>query len=464
MRYRFACLFLGLALVGGAACDDSYASFLDAVPIPDQQHQTVDVYLAVDGLSREAFDLARGRGAFATYADGDFITPFPGTSDYAWTRILRTGSLPGYEIQHFDPQRNRMEKKGLTGVVEHPVREGLAGSFACYGKFDFLGDGYLWMARGYSDPEAALPGTLDALFATLLRRTRQTPTFLAYLLNVDVIGHKGGLDKSVAALVEVDRRIQEFKRRHPGKFRFTLFGDHGNAHRKARLVDPVAMLREVGIDPVESLAPSPVTVEAVPVVHVRVTYVSLHTSLALAAEVARRASSHRDVDLAVAALASPGEELQGRRFGIWRQGQGFFFWRRGDGSLVFEEPARFAALGVALPGADRTGGQALVLSDAEARAATADGPYPDLFYRVATAFTHPAARFPANVLLSLPEDVASFGFHVPGSGDGVAIDGFHGGLGRGGSVSVLASEAMIPAGSVRADDLLTLFPALGERR
>jgi hypothetical protein len=199
------------------------------------------------------------------------------------------------------------------------------------------------------------------------------------------------------------------------------------------------------------------------VVHVRVTYVSLHTSLALAAEVARRASTHRDVDLAVAALAVEGDQAGARRFGIWRRGEGFFFWRRGDGSIVVEDPARFAALGVSLPGADRAGGQPLVLSDDEARAATAEGEHPDLFYRVATAFTHPAARFPASVLLSLPEDVASFGFHVPGSGDGVAIDGFHGGLGRGGSVSVLASEAMIPGRSVRADDLLTLFPALADR-
>jgi hypothetical protein len=64
------------------------------------------------------------------------------------------------------------------------------------------------------------------------------------------------------------------------------------------------------------------------------------------------------------------------------------------------------------------------------------------------------------VLLSLPDDVASFGFHVPGSGDGVAVDGFHGGLGRGGTVSVLASQTFAPPAVARADDLLQLLPGL----
>ena len=458
-------LLAALLTTAGPACDDSYGAFLDAVPIPDQHHETVEVYLAIDGLSREAFDLARQQGAFATFSHADLVTPFPGTSDYAWTRILRAGSLPGYEIQYFDPARNQLEKKGLGGVVEHPIREGLAGSFECYRRFDFLGDGYLWMARGYSDPEAALPGTLDNLFSLLVRRTRQQPAFLAYLLNVDVIGHKGGLDKSVAALVEIDRRIQTFKSEHRGKFRFTIFGDHGNAHRKARLVDPVGMLREAGVTPVESLSPAGSSaVEAVPVVHVRVTYVSLHTRDDMAAEVARRASRHRDVELAVASLGKGEDAADGQRFGIWRQGEGFFFWRRPSGGLLIEDARRFQSLGLKLPIARVSGDGSLAITDGEAFQISADSAYPDLFYRVATAFTHPAARFPGSVLLSLPEDVASFGFHIPGSGDGVAIDGFHGGLGRGGSLSVLASESMTPAPMVRSDDLVTMFPALGGPR
>jgi hypothetical protein len=41
------------------------------------------------------------------------------------------------------------------------------------------------------------------------------------------------------------------------------------------------------------------------------------------------------------------------------------------------------------------------------------------------------------------------------------VDGFHGGLSRGGSVSVLASQAFTPAPAVRSDDLVRLLPGLG---
>jgi hypothetical protein len=101
-----------------------------------------------------------------------------------------------------------------------------------------------------------------------------------------------------------------------------------------------------------------------------------------------------------------------------------------------------------------------VLGDGEAFAATIGGPYPDLFYRVATAFTDPTVQFPADVILSLRDDVASFGFHLPGTDDSLAVDGFHGALSRASSLSVVASQARSLPPVVRADDLRGLFPAL----
>jgi hypothetical protein len=79
---------------------------------------------------------------------------------------------------------------------------------------------------------------------------------------------------------------------------------------------------------------------------------------------------------------------------------------------------------------------------------------------VATAFTDPTARFPADVILSLRDDVASFGFHLPGTDDSLAVDGFHGALSRASSLSVVASQSRSLPPAVRADDLGALFPAL----
>jgi hypothetical protein len=208
------------------------------------------------------------------------------------------------------------------------------------------------------------------------------------------------------------------------------------------------------VQPVERLADGAGALQAVPVVHVRVTYVALHTRPDRAADVAAALSTQPEVDLAAADLGAVEIDGQrGRRFALYRAGEAFTFVHGADGQFLVDQPARWRALGLSLP----PGEGPARLDAAGAFAAGIDGQYPDLLYRVATAFTHPAVQHPAQVLLSLPDDVASFGFHVPGSGDGVAIDGFHGGLSRGGSVSVLASQSIEVPPVVRSDDLRVLL-------
>jgi hypothetical protein len=441
---------LALACLLALACDDGYGGFFTAVPVADTHPgRPTQVFLGIDGLSREAFSRARAGGAFRDYDVADLVTFFPGVSDYSWNRILRTGTTPGYESQYYDPQKNELVKAGLAGLIEHPLRQGLVDPLPCYGRFDFLGDGEAWMLDGYTDPEAALPATADALFAMLATRGRYQESFLAYLLNVDVISHHGGLERAVAMLAELDRRIQSFQSRHPGRFTFTILSDHGNAHQRATLIDPRDLLREVGVTPVESLGAG--ALEAIPIVHVRVNFVSVHTRPERAGEVAAHASRHAGVDLAAAQLGAD-------RFAVYRAGVPFVFRRGADGVVTVEDAPAWAALGVSLRG------ETARLDDAEAFAATATGRYPDLFHRVATAFTHPSVRFPPQVILSLRDDVASYGFHLPGSGDHLAIDGFHGALSRASSLSVIASQSASLPPLVRADDLATIFPALLSRR
>jgi hypothetical protein len=449
-----------LALLAG--CDTGYGGFLGAIPVVDQHpERPVEVFLGIDGLSRAAFDEARAAGAFRGFDHADLVTFFPGVSDYSWMRILRAGQMPGYEAQYYDPEKNELMSPGLTGVLEHPLRQGIADPLPCFRRFDFLGDGDLWMLSGYANPEGALPATLDALFDFVATRGRSQPTILAYLMNVDVVSHHGGFPRAVAMLVEIDRRIREFKARHPGRFDFTLFADHGNAHLPAELIDPRDLLREVGVASVEALG-DPAALEAIAIVHVRVNFVSLHTRHG--AEVAARTSRHRWVDLAATPLP-PGEDggVPTARYGLFRQGTLHAFGRRPGGGWVVEDAPGWRRLGVELgPYTDAAG--VARLSDAESFAATAGGSYPDLFQRVATAFTDPTVRFPADVILSLHDDVASFGFHIPGTGDERAVDGFHGALSRASTLSVVASESHELPAAVRADDLVRLFPAIGPRR
>ncbi len=444
-----------------AGCDAPYQQFLGSIPTNEiDPDQPADVFLGIDGLSRQAFDSARARGAFAGYDAADLVTTFPGTSDYAWTRTMRAGAIGGYELQYFDSERNAMQNDGLEGLADHPLKEGIVGTLPCYARFDFLGNGDTWQVDSYLDPAAAFRPTLDAMFDTIAARARTKLRVLAYLLNIDVMGHLGGLDQTVDMLVELDRRIREFQNGSRRKIRFTLFADHGNAHIPSRMVDPKQILIDAGVTPIDSIpaTPTPGRLEAVPVVHTRVSYAAVHTAGRNDAEIAARTSTHPDVDLSVARLPAAADGTA--RYGVWRAGKGHSFRRDAAGTITVETPAAWGWLALDFtPWLDATTGAA-VFADRDAFEATRTGPYPDIFYRVATAFSDPAAKFPADVLLSMPDDVASFGFTVPGAGEIRAAAGFHGSLTRAATLSVVASQAFNLPAAVRTDDLADMFPAM----
>lgn len=452
---------LAALLVYTVACDASYGEFLNTVPIQDERAnatQPTHVFLGVDGISRQAFDLAREQGAFAGWHAADWISVFPAVSDYAWTRMLAADPMPGYETQYYDPHNKVLHNKGLAGVAEHPFSQGLLNPLSCWSRFDYLGNGELWTVKGYLDPEAAFPPTAAEMFTVLERLGRTQAVALAYLMNVDVVSHSGGLPKAVAMLVELDRQITAFQQRHPGRFTFTMFGDHGNAHKQAELVDPNQLLREVGVTSVDVLD-DVTTLQAIPIVHVRVNFVSVHTHADMAAEVARRSSTHRWVDLAAV-------DLGDARYAVYKDGTALSFARRPDGAFLVTDPAAWdellgsnlAALCEASGCADNT----LALDDDRSFAVTHSSRYPDAFHRIATAFTDGSAQNPPQIILSMPDDVSSFGFHLPGGGDHAAIDGFHGALTRGSSLSVMASQSHELPPALRAETLLKLFPELRE--
>jgi len=458
---RATALVLCAAGLSTPACDGSYQAFLDGVPVAAADQDTpVQVFLGIDGMSQQAFELARTRGAFASWNVAPLVTPFPGTSDYSWTRTLRAGALGGYEVEYYDAAANQLEGQGLAGVAEHPLREGIVEPFDCYRRFDFVGDGETWQARSYLDPMGTLRTTLDALFDTVAGRARTKRTVLAYIMTADVVSHMEGVDQAAWVLVELDRRIREFKASQKQRFAFVLFADHGNAHIASELVQPRDVLREVGVEPVDALSGQGDPLEAVPIVHVRVNYVALHTTTVRAAEIAERSSSSRHVDLAVAPLAAP-DDSGTARFGVWRHGERFVFARSENGDITVEDPERWSWLGVDLTPFTAADHATARLGDRQAFALTLAGPYPDLFYRVATAFSNPAARYPASVLWSMPDDVASIGFEVPLSGQIRANAGFHGSLSRASTMSVVASDTSALPAALRSDDLADLFPMLG---
>lgn len=444
------------------ACDWEQFALLNGIPLRGDpaDNPVVRVYLGLDGAAYSALADARAQGAFAdeTWRAAPFIAMFPATSDASWSRILRS-KVRGYEYQHYDPNQDAIVNNGYLGLLKHalPAFES-RGSDApdYYEHFDYYANGYLNSYWNYQETDLSYAESLDGLFYLLEGYAETRDVVTAYFLELDALGHMQTRAQTVEALLSLGRRIKQFKRHHPERqFMFTLYSDHGMDFIKAAPQELVRFsdeLRSVDVEPVESFAQGRATqrIFAVPIIHTRVSYLGLHTEKTMAAEVAQRASLSPTIDLAVAAL---GEAAGLAWLGVWRNGNELarFGYDRANDAYTLRGDA--LALDLDLP-------LDTPLSDEAVFTASASGSYPDLLYRVRTAFEPVSVDFPPQVLVSFKRPFASMGFEIPGEANEIASEGFHGGLDAGGSMGMLLTEERDLPPAVRSDMFLDLFPQL----
>ena len=251
-----------LALTG---CDWELYHLYNSLPMPDAANppDPVYVYLAVDGLDLEAAQWAIDEGAYpeSRWALSANIPMFPALSPSSWTRILQTEPLPGYEYEYYDAERDKVVNYGDWGIITHiaPPVETVGFETAAYFRaFDHHANGYLDILSIYANPFLTFGQSLDDVFYILDGRTQDSPTFAAYFPQIDILGHSH--DPVV----------------------FTLFSDHGMnfaptpPDRLLRLDDEMERL---GITVASSLEEwqGQDALAAVPILHSRVTSISLHT-------------------------------------------------------------------------------------------------------------------------------------------------------------------------------------------
>ncbi|MBF5041957.1 alkaline phosphatase family protein [Aggregicoccus sp. 17bor-14] len=497
-RARRLALLAGLLALPLAGCDWDQFALLNSVPVHGDPgaNPEVQVFLAVDGLSydtvqdaaRQDRSLREALGPGGGWSAAPFVSMFPATSDASWSRILRTPRESGYEYQYYDPVGDEVKRAGLPGLATHALPEFPAAPLLegppYYRAFDSYADGYLSTLWSYRDSEGALGDALDNLFFLLPRRGEFAHTFTGYLLEVDAMGHIQHKEDVTRAFLQVWRRIQDFKKKHPERrYVFTLLSDHGMDFQRARgpeLLDFESLMPGLGLTPVKRLAEGRGTgqVYAIPIIHTRVSYLALHTDPELSEEVARRASTLNAVDVALArasprpdiAALLPGVALEW--YGLWRNGKVLvsFGYDPAQNRYYLPSDGKYGELGVKLNahgGDDASGedGKAppfSVHTDEELFALTRDAKYPDLFFRARTALQPLSVEYPAQVLLSFRRPYASAGFKLPGGANEIASEGFHGALDAGSSRGTLLTEARALPSTVRSDSVMALFPALRE--
>ncbi len=457
-------LFVATALAL-CACDWDQAALLDAIPRSGSRAQ-MEVYLAVDGVSREALEVARSRGAFADFEVSTLVPMYPATSDASWSRLLHAPPIAGYEYTYFDPATDKVMHPGLEGLAGHAIPPAERDAdFPYYRAFDMHGEGYGDALQGYADPEAAFAERLDNLFVTLGGRVGQADVFTAYILEMDVVAHGEGIEAMVQMLETLSRRMAKFQGDHPGvDVRFTLMSDHGSDHvAKARVVSSGELLKRVGVTPVDSLAAGS-AVEgpwAVAEEHSRTTYGVAHTPPEWIEEVARRISTDETIDVVVSRADAPAVSFAATQWtALFRAGERIarVGYDESTGDSWLERAGQWSSLGITLT--DSTDSW-VRMSDAALFSQSNDGDYPDLVFRARTSLLPLSVRNPAQIIFSLKEHCVMRGFQVPGS-DSLGASGSHGALGGGGSRGVLLSQSRSLPAMVRSDDVLGLFPSLRE--
>ncbi len=449
------------------ACDWDQASLLDAIPTGEPNVPSrIDVYLGVDGVSREALDLARARGAFGGFEVATLVPMYPATSDASWSRLLHAPPMLGYEITSFDPVADRIVNPGLEGLLAHAVPPSERDdALPYYRAFDMHGTGYGDAVASYADPSAAYSERLDNLFVTLGGRLGQTDVFTAYILELDVVAHAEGREAMVAMLEVLSARMAQFQRHHPeADIHFTLMSDHGSDHRaKEVVVAADDLLTRAGVTPVDTLAAG-AKVDgpwAIAEEHSRTTYGVAHTTPEWTEEVARRVSADERIDIVVARADTPTVTFAATQWtALFQHGQRVarFGYDEATQATWLERAGDWAAVGLRLPAGDEPW---VALSDAELFSQTADGPYPDAVFRARTALLPLSVRFPAPIVYSLKDHCVMRGFQVGGT-DSLGASGSHGALGGGGSRGVLLTQERPLPATVRSDDVLDLFPRLRE--
>ena len=469
-----------LALTG---CDWELYHLYNSLPMPDAANppDPVYVYLAVDGLDLEAAQWAIDEGAYpeSRWALSANIPMFPALSPSSWTRILQTEPLPGYEYEYYDAERDKVVHYGDWGIITHiaPPVETVGFETAAYFRaFDHHANGYLDILSIYANPFLTFGQSLDDVFYILDGRTQDSPTFAAYFPQIDILGHSHDPVQQQRAATELWERIEAYRGRHPERrFVFTLFSDHGMnfaptpPDRLLRLDDEMERL---GITVASSLEEwqGQDALAAVPILHSRVTSISLHTLPEQTSAISSLLSGVNGVDLVACRGAAPeliGADQAGLSwYQMWRDEAllGQFAYDRDNDRYLLPRETDWGVFGLDLPPA---GGKNLALglySDEELFGFSADARYPDMFYRVRMAFEPIGVVWPPQVVISCSMGWVSEGFKLGGGGatDSLGANASHGALlGRGSRGVILTEERSLPR-SFRSDNMLEFFPHLRE--
>jgi hypothetical protein len=406
--------------------------------------------LALDGVPHRVVEQAREAGAFSGWPPTSrLIAPFPSMTNVSFTLMterLGTGPAAGYELQHYDWERDE-----VTGG--NPLRYAER-SFDWKERFDVASKSLGQKLAVYTRPLRHVGRQLKETERALAEPAPET--LMVHLSATDALQHLKGDEPTLLVVLALDEWIDDARERHRLRhgrdLRVLLLSDHGNSCRKIRRVSGLKRhLRDAGLRPAKHLRrPHDVVVSTFGMAG----YGALYTGPEHAETAARAVVRGEGVDLAAWRVGP--QELRV----VGRAGEAAVCWAGDDQARVryAYQPLRGDPLDL-LAARDRLAERGLL--DAQGHAddrdwlrASADGSYPDALNRLAEGLVGEHLRNRATVLVSmLPgrawgwKTAAAFAWLRGGR-----LEGTHGGLDHDSSAGfLLASDPELrPAATVRA--------------
>lgn len=401
--------------------------------------------LVLDGVPFRVVEAARERGAFAGWPQTlPMVSTFPSMTNVAFAALLRPlgeTAVPGYELRHFDHERNRIVK---------------ADGFAWKDRFQVISHTKSAKAGVYITTRKKIRRDMTKVEKLALESPSEL--MLAHVAATDTLTHFRGDGAITDLVVQLAERIDALRRAHLERFerplRIYLLSDHGNtAGSKVRTPSGVGkLLRGAGLNPAKRLEGPD---DVVAVTYGIVGYGVLFLDPSRAEVAARAMLGHPGVNLA--AWVSDQHTLRV----VGDEGEALVRWRHRSGRL---ELAHRATRGDPLRLADAERGMAAAgkfdpdgfASEADWFEATALGDYPAAPIRLVRSLDGSWVTNVATVIVSFAPGYA-WGIRSAQLGAwfrGGKLEATHGGLDRGSTWGFyLKSDGPMPSGPAVAAHL-----------
>lgn len=221
-----------LALFAPAASADEVAPTAEAAPAAANEEPRVLV-VALDGVPYRLLRQAKENGAFEGWPEArPLVSTFPSMTNVAFTAMLfplGAERVRGYEIRHYDPDKNRVHGGGFASKKK---------TFAWKSLFDVISKGNYAKARVYMTPRSMARAELDKVAKAVLESPKEF--MLAHVASTDMLMHFVGDSAALEALEQAAESIDELRRQHleiRGRpLRVILLSDHGNTFGKVEIV------------------------------------------------------------------------------------------------------------------------------------------------------------------------------------------------------------------------------------